>query len=250
MIFLTFIIVILSFFLARYFKRYKDVVDEKTKLEKSLQQSEKLAVLGGLAVRAAHEIRNPLTVIHGFLTVLKQKSETKEWQVTLILKELDRMNAIVEDMLLMAKPGAPLLKEAYIEDILNGILPLYKSTTKNIHFNVDIKRVPLLLDPRQITQALYNLIRNSCEAMGGNGVITIESCIKNNRYCMYIKDTGSGIPMDIQDKIFDPFLTSKESGTGLGLTIIQRIIKNHNGTIELHSTSEAGTTFLISLPLG
>ena len=179
----------------------------------------------------------------------RKQSEAKEWQVSLMLKELDRMNAIVEDMLLMAKPGAPLLKKAYIEDILNEILPLYNQTTKDINFNVDIKPVPLQLDPRQMTQVLYNLIRNSCEAIGGTGVITIETCIRDNRYCMFIKDTGSGIPVEIQDKIFDPFLTSKESVTGLGLTIVQKIIENHNGTIELHSTSEAGTTFMISLPL-
>ncbi len=227
-----------------------DVTEEEER-NKRMWETEKEAVLGGVVARAAHEIRNPLTVISGFLSVLEQKSEAKEWQVSLMLKELDRMNAIVNDMLLLAKPGAPLLKEAYIEDILNEILPLYNQSqdTKNIHFHVKLQPEPLLLDSRQITQVLYNLIRNSCEAMGEFGEILIESSIKDDKYCLFIKDTGSGIPIEIQEKLFEPFVTCKETGTGLGLTIVQQIIESHGGTIELYSNTEAGVTFLIVLPL-
>lgn len=247
-----FIMVIFSLLFIRYNKRYRNIVNDKELLEKRLLQSEKLAVLGGLAARAAHEIRNPLAVISGFLSIINQKLEEGEWRVSLMLKELDRINAIIEEMLMMAKPGAPILKEAYIEDILNEILQLYDQSTnaKNIHFQTEIKPVTLLLDSRQITQVLHNLIRNSYEAMSEPGVIYIKTSINDNMYCLFIRDTGSGIPLEIQEKIFEPFLTSKESGTGLGLTIVKRIIENHGGTIELFSNSENGSTFLIKLPLG
>jgi signal transduction histidine kinase len=229
-------------------------ITEKEERDKRMQQAEKLAVLGASTARAAHEIRNPLAVIHGFLSLMKQSSdeESKRMQLPLMLKELDRINAIVEDMLLMAKPSAPILKEAYIEDIVNEILPLYSQTIEkqNIGFDVNIKRVPLLLDSRQIKQVLYNLIRNSCEAMGDNGEISIYSEVENKVYHLFIKDNGSGIPENMREQIFDPFLTSKETGTGLGLTIVQRIIENHNGKIELYSSSEEGTTFRISIPFG
>ncbi len=230
--------------------QFIDITSEEER-EEEVKQSEKLVVLGGLAARAAHEIRNPLAVVYGFLNVLKQESNANEWQLSLMIKELDRMNAIVEDMLSMAKPGNPQLKETFIEDILSEIVPLYNhsSGTMNIQFNLDIKRVPLKLDPRQITQVLYNLIRNSCEAMDGTGQITIETCIKDDQYCLFIKDTGAGIPVEIEKNIFDPFLTSKETGTGLGLPIVQRILEDHNGTIELFSNSKEGATFLITLPL-
>ncbi|MBE4907170.1 sensor histidine kinase [Bacillus luteolus] len=229
-----------------------DITEEEER-EKRIQQSEKLAVLGSAAARAAHEIRNPLAVIHGFLSLMKQSSEenSKKLQLPLMLKELDRINSIVEDMLMMAKPGVPTLKEAYIEDILNEILPFYRESqgTKNIQFEVNVTRLPLLLDTRQIKQVLYNLIRNSCEAMGERGKLSIYSVVEGNMYLLFIKDNGAGIPENIRERVFEPFLTSKETGTGLGLIIVQRIIENHHGTIELYSSSEKGTTFLISIPL-
>ncbi len=228
-------------------------ITKEEELEKRIQQSEKLAVLGSASARAAHEIRNPLTVIHGFLSLMKFNSEeeSKRLQLPLMLKELDRINSIVEDMLMMAKPGVPKLKEAYIEDILNEILPFYCESpeTRSIQFNVNVKRIPLLLDTRQFKQVLHNLIRNSYESMGERGEISLYSDVVGNMYRLFIKDNGVGIPEEIREKVFEPFLTSKETGTGLGLTIVHRIIENHHGTIELFSSSEKGTTFMISIPL-
>lgn len=228
-------------------------ITEEEEFEKRIQQSEKLAVLGSSAARAAHEIRNPLTVIHGFLSLMKLSSEeeSKRLQVPLMLKELDRINSIVEDMLMIAKPGVPILKEAYVEDILDEILSFYRESPeiKKIQLNVNVQRIPLLLDSRQIKQVIYNLIRNSCEAMGEIGEISIYSDVEGKMYRLFIKDNGAGIPLEMRERVFEPFLTSKETGTGLGLTIVQKIIENHHGTIELFSSSEKGTTFLISIPL-
>ncbi|WP_263399419.1 sensor histidine kinase, partial [Sutcliffiella deserti] len=135
----------------------------------------------------------------------------------------------------MAKPGAPIFQKIYLEDILAEI-PYNHSQShlfKYISMKVDLERTPIMVDSKQMKQVLYNLVRNSCEAMDGEGIIHIYSKQNQNYYQLYIKDTGSGIQAGIEDSIFNPFSTSKETGTGLGLTIVQRIIENHNGRIEV-----------------
>ncbi len=229
-------------------------ITEIDALEKRIYQSEKLALLGEISARAAHEIRNPLTVIYGFITLMKEsftESERNRFHIPLLLKEFDRINSIIEEMLLLAKPNPPLLIESYMEDIIEEILPLYHQSneTKELQFQVNLHRTPLLLDTKQMTQVMYNLIRNSSEAICSKGTISIYSKLQNESYQLFIQDTGTGVPTDLQKTIFEPFLTSKESGTGLGLTIVQRIIENHHGTIELFDSSENGTIFLITLPL-
>jgi signal transduction histidine kinase len=229
-------------------------ITEVEQLEKRMYQSEKLALLGESTARAAHEIRNPLTVIHGFLSLMKQsvpESEQDKYHVPLMINEIERINTILEEMLLVAKPGAPVLKEEVINDIINEILPLYESPSQVNQpiFHIKLDPIPLLLDAKQIKQVLYNLIRNSCDAFDGQCVISIYSKVIENKYQLFVEDRGSGIPTHLQKNIFDPFITSKESGTGLGLTIVQRIIENHNGRIELYSSSPEGTTFLITFPI-
>ncbi|WP_161568204.1 ATP-binding protein [Anaerobacillus alkaliphilus] len=223
-------------------------------LEKRMHQSEKLAMLGELAAGAAHEIRNPLAVIHGFMTLMKDSFtvvEQEKYYIPLMLNEFGRINAIIEEMLMLAKPGSPQFKEVSVNDLFSEIPDFYKqSSTKNqLQFKINLDSTTLLLDEKQIKQVMYNLIRNSSDAMNGNGTITFYSKLDKVYYHLFVQDTGPGIPKDIQKSIFDPFLTTKETGTGLGLTIVQRIIENHHGNIQLFSSSEEGTTFVISLPL-
>lgn len=220
-------------------------------LEKRIHQSEKLAVLGELAAGAAHEIRNPLTVIHGFVSLMKQSFTEKDkskYQIPLLLKEFDRINTIVEEMLMIAKPGAPVLKSVFLEDVVKEI-PYISAVQEGISLKIELERVPLMVDAKQMKQVFYNLIRNGREALEGEGTITIYSKQLENVYQIFVKDTGSGISEKMKQTIFDPFVTSKDTGTGLGLTIVQRIIENHHGKIEVQESSAAGTTFLITLPL-
>ncbi|MDL4842708.1 ATP-binding protein [Aquibacillus rhizosphaerae] len=222
-------------------------------LQKRIYQSEKLALLGELSAGAAHEIRNPLTVIQGFLTLMTEsfsKSEQNKFHIPFMLSEFERIDSIVEEMLMLAKPGEPKLMEAYIKDIIEEIVPHYtNSTAQEIEFNINLDDTRLLLDEKQMKQVMYNLIRNSCDAIGSKGKISIYSKINEDTYQLFIEDTGSGIPLELQESIYSPFLTNKDSGTGLGLTIVQKMIENQNGDIKLYSTSENGTTFLITLPL-
>ncbi|PYZ92958.1 two-component sensor histidine kinase [Salipaludibacillus keqinensis] len=228
-------------------------ITETEELEKKMQQNEKLAYVGELSAGAAHEIRNPLAVIDGFLSLMNQSlssGEREQYRVPLLLKELERINSIIEEMLMLTKPSAPNMKKVYLEDILQDILPLIKQSAGNeeIQFHIQLQPSPLYIDPAQMKQVLHNLVRNSVEAMDGSGEISITSEILDNKYQIFLQDTGPGIPENIKREIFDPFLTSKDSGTGLGLTIAQRILNNHEGKLELLSSSESGTCFLLELP--
>ncbi|WP_186578882.1 sensor histidine kinase [Aquibacillus kalidii] len=228
-----------------------DITETET-LEKRMYLSEKLALIGEMAASSAHEIRNPLTVIHGFISLMNStmREEDKEkFHVNLLLKEIDRLNSIVGEMLLMAKPNQPKKESISLKEIMDDILPLIKnsSLSDQIEFKLDLSPAIIQVDSKQMKQVLLNLIRNSREALEGKGEILVRSKVINNMYYIYLEDDGPGIPAEIKSSLFEPFSSSKESGTGLGLNIVKRIIENHDGTIELVDTSEKGTKFLIKL---
>ncbi len=232
-------------------------ISDTEELEKRMHQSEKLALVGEVAAGAAHEIRNPLAVIHGFISLMNQSlsdEEKKRFYLPLLMKELERINYIIEEMLLLSKPGTPVMKKVSMQEIINELLPLITHSSKftekdKLIFDVKLQPYILKVDEKQIKQVLHNLIRNSMEAMDGEGVITIYSQVHEDSYCLYIEDTGKGIPLHMQHSLYQPFSTSKDSGTGLGLPIAQRILESHGGQIKLLSTSSRGTVFVIKFPL-
>ncbi|MCM3068068.1 ATP-binding protein [Priestia flexa] len=228
-----------------------DITDTE-QLERRMHQSEKLALVGELAAGAAHEIRNPLAVIHGFLSLMNHGlsvDERKSFQVELLLKELERINSIVEEMLMLAKPRAPVMKAKRIDYVLEEIISFITANNQAFTIQVEMEKAMVWIDDKQIKQVVHNLLRNSIEAMGGAGRMEITGMVKRNQYCIYLKDSGTGIPKEVQKSIFYPFTTSKENGTGLGLTIVKTILQNHGGDIELVETSEKGTTFMMTLPI-
>lgn len=228
-----------------------DITDTE-QLECRMHQSEKLALVGELAAGAAHEIRNPLAVIHGFLSLMNHGlsvDERKSFQVELLLKELERINSIVEEMLMLAKPRAPVMKAKRIDYVLEEIISFITANNQAFTIQVEMEKAMVWIDDKQIKQVVHNLLRNSIEAMGGAGRMEITGMVKRNQYCIYLKDSGTGIPEEVQKSIFYPFTTSKENGTGLGLTIVKTILQNHGGDIELVETSEKGTTFMMTLPI-
>lgn len=232
-------------------------ISDTEELEKRMHQSEKLALVGEVAAGAAHEIRNPLAVIHGFISLMDQSlsdEEKKRFYLPLLMKELERINYIIEEMLLLSKPGTPVMKKVSMQEIINELLPLITHSSKftekdKLIFDVKLQPYILKADEKQIKQVLHNLIRNSMEAMDGEGVITIYSQVHEDSYCLYIEDTGKGIPLHMQQSLYQPFSTSKDSGTGLGLPIAQRILESHGGQVKLLSTSSRGTVFVIKFPL-
>ncbi|WP_113930261.1 ATP-binding protein [Bacillus sp. P14.5] len=231
---------------------FVDITDTE-KLEKRIHQSEKLAAIGEIAAGAAHEIRNPLTVIHGFISLMGSSissDKREQFRIPLLMKEIERINFIIEEMLMLSKPGAPIRQKVFLEDILGEILPLIrKQTEARVSYDIHMEKVSIAADVHQVKQVFHNLIRNSVEAMEGEGTISITSQVKDNHYVIYFKDDGPGIPKQDYNSLFQPFYSTKVNGTGLGLTIVQRIIENHGGTIEADPRVEKGTLFIITLPV-
>lgn len=227
-------------------------ITETEELERRIYQSEKLAIVGEIAAGAAHEIRNPLAVVQGFLSLMNQSlgdKEKSQYHMALLMKELDRINSIIEEMLLLSKPGAPIKKEISLQHVLEEFLPLIIDSSEHIKIKINLLPKAISIDSKQMKQVFHNLVRNSIEAMGGKGEVHIYSQIKNGYFQIYLKDNGPGIPSELKEKIFDPFTSSKDDGTGLGLMIVKRIVENHEGSISIYETSPNGTTFLIELPI-
>jgi two-component system, NtrC family, sensor histidine kinase AtoS len=226
---------------------------ESFELEKRMHRSEKLALLGELAAGSAHEIRNPLAVIHGFMHLLEKElpeRHKQRYHVPLIMQELVRINHIVEDMLMLARPGAPDIERGSLHTILEEIIPLIEQNAPpGIRFEWDVHENKLCMDGQQMKQVFHNLLRNSMEALEEEGTIRVYTRLDEQRMHIFVEDNGPGIPEELRESIFDPFISSKKTGTGLGLTIIQRIIENHKGTVCIASTGEQGTTFQLTLRL-
>jgi len=227
-------------------------------LEQNVQRIDKLATVGKIAAGVAHEIRNPLTTIKGFLQMMENCFETKEMGVELhyakvMLKEIERVNSLVSELLLLSKPHDVKKVTCSIADIIRELNPVIaaQSLLQSVDYRWSMEEpvVPLLeADPQLLKQLLLNLTKNALEAMEKGGSLTITLRLVNNWARIDISDTGPGIPYYHYDKIFDAFFTTKDKGTGLGLPICQRIVSDHGGEIRV-SSKGFGSTFSVRLPI-
>lgn len=229
-------------------------ITEQEQVQAYLNQSEKLAMVGQLAAGAAHEIRNPLTVIYGFIQLMQQQLSVQErdrYYLPQILKEIERVNQIVTELLMLSKPSLPNYREVTLSDVLHSILPLMNAEAMLHGIEIVDRSVPgtnIHVDVEQFKQILLNLMKNGIEAMKEGGVLTIESRLDDTSVHIVISDTGEGISPEYLVRIFDPFFSLKEEGTGLGLPISRRMVENHGGTLHIQSTRGEGTEVIISLP--
>ncbi len=235
-------------------------ITEKRKKETQLRRAESLAALTTLAAGVAHEINNPLGSISIRIQLLEKllkpektdKAAMKK-HLNVVKEEMDRLKHIVVDFLFAVRPmDIQLMSEnpaQIVEEIADLIQP--EADRKGINVDVsigdDLPRV--LMDKRHIKQALLNLIQNAMAAMPDGGNLGIAVAATNDELTISVSDTGTGIPEDMLTKIFEPYFTTKKSGTGLGLTITFKIIKEHSGDISLESKEGKGSTFTIHLPV-
>lgn len=237
---------------------FKDVSNLRS-LEQQVQRSDRLAMIGQIAAGTAHEIRNPLTSIKGFLQVLKktlrEHDMDKEYGYTeLMLNEINRINELVSEFLLLSKPRHTTLVQVDISAVIREILPIINNEAilhgVAVEYRSELDPPPITADREMLKQVFINLCKNGIEAMaseGGTLTITEKKDPKERRLHVYVQDTGPGIPAFLIDKIFDPFFTTKEEGTGLGLSVCQRIIHDIGGTLRV-SSKGFGTMFVVSIP--
>lgn len=222
------------------------------KREEHVIRMEKLNLIGQLAAGMAHEVRNPLTTIKGFLQISKNNQYNIEPWYQMIMDEIRRMNELTVDFLQFSKPQASQFRIEPIHDCIQRVIHLMES--KAILYGHEIKYGPhqtpnVLIDKDKMVQVLINLVQNAFECMPTPGIVTINLNATHKSAIIDIHDTGLGIDEGKIEHIFQPFYTTKETGTGLGLPICQKIIQDHGGTMEVSSTPQKGTTFSILLPL-
>lgn len=234
---------------------------EIKKLEEKVRHSEKLAAIGELAAGVAHEIRNPLSSIKGFARFLAHslsgRVQEKEY-AEIMVKEVDRINRVVNDLLTFARPLEPELAPTDVLELAEHTIRLVETDARSRNIKIrsiidpDLKR--FFLDANQITQALLNLMLNALQEVDNGGSIDVGADIDESgiRLNIWVEDDGPGIPRDKKKKIFDPFFTTREKGTGLGLAIVHKIVENHRGEIWVESPlpgKTGGSRFVMSLPV-
>jgi len=233
-------------------------ITERERLGARLHEAERLASVGELAAGLAHEIRNPLAGIINATTLLKgEESLTGEERASTldaVKREARRLDRILSDFLLFTRPREPKRREGDIGEVVDDVVALLRNDpdrTAHVTFevHVDSSLAPFAFDADQVTQVLWNIALNGVEAMDGAGRLSFDVVRRNGEVLIAVSDTGRGITPDERRHVFEPFYSKKADGTGLGLTLAQRIVAAHGGRIDLESVPGAGSRFLVALPV-
>lgn len=230
----------------------------KLELERSNQQlqmqAQKLAVAGQIAAGIAHEVRNPLTSVNGFLQLMKTQYPERTDYFDIIFSEIKRIDFVLSELLVLAKPQSVHFQEVQLHELLEQVITLLK--TNAVLSNIDLKQPfkrqdagAILADANQMKQLFINLIKNAIEAMPEGGSIYISTEKVLNEWKITIQDEGKGMSQEDIQRIYDPFFSTKKEGTGLGLTICATILKDHHGRMDVSSELGKGTAFHIYLPV-
>jgi two-component system, NtrC family, sensor histidine kinase HydH len=235
------------------------IIDERAReqreLEEQLHQAERLAALGQMVAGVSHEIRNPLGIIQSTAELLGQMPNADDSQKRLssvITEESRRLNNIVTEFLDFARPQEPALRDCLLEDVVKRNISFLQPELKKRHItvshNIRGRSFKIKADPEMLYRAFLNIFVNAIQSMNGGGVLHVKIGEEQADFFVEIEDTGSGIPQKHLKTIFNPFFTTKDKGSGLGLSIVKKIIEGHGGDILVRSREGIGTTVVIKLP--
>jgi len=241
--------------LAREFNSMGRAVQER---ERELVRSERLAAVGKMAAMITHEVRNPLSSIGLNTELLQDELEDSSDEAKKLLRsihrEVDRLTAITEEYLAFARLPKPKLAPEAINPLVGALAQFVREDLAAKHVELVVELGPgdpiALVDGAQIRQCLINLVRNATEALAGKGggTVVLRTRRAGDRISITVEDDGVGIAADVLPRMFDPFFSTKEGGSGLGLALTQQIVKDHGGDLAVHSTVGKGTTFTVSVP--
>ncbi|MDF2658734.1 MAG: two-component sensor histidine kinase [Paenibacillus sp.] len=230
----------------------KDVTDRK-KSEELLRNSDRLAVMGQLAAGLAHEIRNPLTALKGFIQLLQSSPKENKSYYPIMLTELDRINLILNEFLLLSKPRPTLFGDTDIRVVIRHVVTLLDTQailSKVRIVIVEKEDLPVIrCDENQMKQVFVNVLKNAIEAMPDGGEVTVTTLLSEQDVVVRVQDEGDGISDELISRIGQPFFTTKDKGTGLGLMVCNNIMENHGGRLTIRSVPGKGTTVEVELPI-
>jgi two-component system, NtrC family, sensor histidine kinase HydH len=228
---------------------------EQLRLQELLDRADHLSSIGKMVAGISHEIRNPLGIISSSAELLKKKmsgTDPVNAIPNIIVEEANRLNNIITDFLKFAKPADPKLTPCRLDDLMekniNSLLPQIKKLNYVIdkYYEENLPEIPF--DPDMLYQAFLNIMLNAMQAMPRGGTIQIRISSARTSILVFIEDIGQGIPEELMEKIWNPFFTTKEKGTGLGLGIVKNIIELHNGSIRIENRRKRGVRVIIELP--
>jgi len=261
-------------------------VTEVVAMERQLRRSERLAAVGELSAKMAHEIRNPLAAISGSVQVMQSRQadtsfdHEREQLMDIVVREADRLSGLIQDFLQYARPRPPSRQRVALDALVADVAKLFESSVPDA-VSLAVEAEPGLFamgDPSQLKQVLWNLFLNAVQAMPDGGTLRVhlgdpprdsplepaqalDGARRNeqgggargdahaSRWAeIVVADTGVGIPFEVQEQIFEPFFTTKKEGSGLGLSTVHRIVESHGGMLQLESRPGEGTTFHLLLP--
>jgi two-component system sensor histidine kinase PilS (NtrC family) len=224
-------------------------------MEEAITRQKRLAAIGRLAAGVAHEIRNPLAAISGSIELLVasgvgESQENKELS-QIVLREVARLNGLITELLEFARPRTPDLQRLDLSDAVEELVRVFQNDKQLRDTQVELSAAgPLMVeaDAGQLRQVVWNLLRNAAEA-APRGTIHVRVERKGTRAELVVRDEGPGIDDEHLSRVFEPFFSTKESGTGLGLPTVHRIVEEHHGTVELVRNEGGGTSAIVQLPL-
>ncbi|MBW2700261.1 MAG: PAS domain-containing protein [Deltaproteobacteria bacterium] len=230
----------------------QDLTELKT-MQASVQRAERLASLGRMAAGLAHEIRNPLASISGSVQMLRRGPEEQAIDprlMDIILRETERLDKLLGDFLAYARPRPLRLVATRVDLIVSETVEMFRSGLdgQDLALELDLAEAKVALDQDQFRQVVWNLLTNAAESLGQGGRIWIRVAREGEGVVVVVADDGPGVPEEIAEHIFEPFFTSKDLGTGLGLASVSQIAEAHGGVVELGRSEAGGAEFILRLP--